>query len=91
MLELTAYGQQAAQAIVDRKVGFFDDGLEAESSTWSDCFSEEIAAALSIPQSSTPGIIGGLIKVGFFYGNIRGPEAVLALTPAGAAYCRALA
>ena len=89
-ITLTAYGQQVAQLIADRKVSFFDDGLEAGSGTYGVELSFDIQRAGIATKEQTGGIINGMIEAGFFNIFDYEGDSYVELTPAAAAYFEAL-
>jgi len=67
--------------------GFFDDGIQANSTSWTDVFTDEAAGVLGLSAKAAGGVLSSLIKKGLFetdgeeglYMTQAGADAVLAL------------
>ena len=67
--------------------GFFDDGIQANSTSWTDVFTEEAAGVLGLSAKAAGGVLSSMIKKGLFetdgeeglYMTQAGADAVIAL------------
>jgi len=67
--------------------GFFDDGIRADSTSWTDVFTDEAAGVLGLSAKAAGGVLSSMIKKGLFetdgedglYMTQAGADAVLAL------------
>jgi hypothetical protein len=81
---LTLKGRYAMQAIGERRLSFFDNGIEQGSGSWGECLTGELGHRSS-------GVLGGLVKQRLLTSSQEDHGSWYELTELGAAVAKKLA
>lgn len=72
MTTTTALEALSLSLIRDEKASFFDDGLEANSCSYTDTFVDDIVHNLGISEKAAGGVISSMVQKGLFKTDSEG-------------------